>query len=156
MPEPSSALPGVAGMTGLDTNILLRAFVSDGDPHESAAIDLLRNLSRERPGFIAQATLVEFYWTLRRAYRIPKAECLRIIHRLTASPVLEFDDGERVMRALILAEEGADFPDALIHTTFEQFQCGEAATFDRKAALRFGWRLVGAEGGADEGSTARK
>lgn len=129
-------------MTGLDTNVLLRAFVSNNDPHEPLAIAMLRSLSRDQPGFIAHTTLVEFYWSLRRGYRIPKPECLRIIRRLASSPVIEFDEGEGVARALILAEEGADFPDALIHTTFEQFQCDEAVTFDQKAADRFGWRLL--------------
>lgn len=142
MPESRSPLPGAGGMVGLDTNILLRAFVANGDPQEENAKALIRGLSKEHPGFIAQATLVEFFWTLRRGYRFSKSECLSIIDRLVRSPSIEFDDGEGVVRALMLAEGGADFPDALIHTTFEQFQCGEAATFDRKAAVSFGWRLV--------------
>ena len=143
MPEPRSALPGIAGMTGLDTNVLLRAFVANGDPQEATAKALVRSLSKEKPGFITQATLVEFFWTLRRGYRFSKAESLGCIDRLVQSPAIEFDDGEGVVRALMLAEEGADFADALIHTTFEQFQCGEAVTFDRKAAEQFGWRLLG-------------
>lgn len=54
-------------------------------------------------------------------------------------------DTNVLVRALLLAEEGADFPDALIHTSFEQSQCGEAVTFDRRAASRFGWRLLAHE-----------
>lgn len=145
MAEPQSALPGVAGLTGLDTNILLRAFAPEGDPQEPLARDLLQQLTPERPGFITQATLIELYWTLRRRYRVSKPECLALIRQLTRIPSIEFDDGEGVSRALALAEEGADFPDALIHTTFEQFQCDEAVTFDCKASARFGWRLLVSE-----------
>lgn len=145
MRVPHSSPPGAPGMIGVDTNVLLRAFVGDGDPHEPVAIDFFRGLSKARPAFIAQATLVEFYWMMRRGYRRPKAECLNIINRLVMSPAIEFDDGEGVVRALLLAEGGADFPDALIHTTFEQFQCAEAATFDREAAERLGWRLLGGD-----------
>lgn len=143
MRAPPSSLPGPPGMIGLDTNVLLRTFIGDGDPHEPAAIAVFQGLSKAEPGFITQATLVEFYWMLRRGYRRSKAECLNIINRLAMSPVIEFDDGEGVIRALLLAEDGTDFPDALIHTTFEQFQCAEAVTFDRKAAEHLGWRLIG-------------
>ncbi|WP_210413924.1 hypothetical protein [Protaetiibacter larvae] len=43
------------------------------------------------------------------------------------------------MRALALAEEGADFADALIAASGELFGVRETVTFDRAAARRLGW-----------------
>ncbi|MFT4259874.1 hypothetical protein [Microbacterium sp.] len=48
------------------------------------------------------------------------------------------------MRALAFAEEGADFADALINSTMEQFGAAETVTFDKSASERLGWRLLGA------------
>lgn len=137
-----SALPGVDGFTGLDTNILLRAYLQDDPVQSPIAARLIEELTPERPGFITQAVLVEFYWTMRRSLKLPVSVCLEAIYRLLTLPSLEFDDGEGVVRALELAQEGADFPDALIHTSFEQFGCTRGATFDRRAATQFGWQLL--------------
>lgn len=134
----------------LDTNVLLRAFFDD-DPIQSAlARDLLSSLSPERLGFITFVTLTEMYWVMGSAHRIPKSKCLEVMRRLASIPVLEFEDGEGFVQAITLAEEGADFADALIHVTAQQFLADEVVTFDRKAAARFGWRLLGTESGADE------
>ena len=46
------------------------------------------------------------------------------------------------MRALTLAEEGADFADALIQGNMELIGADETVTFDRDAAARLGWRLL--------------
>lgn len=93
--------------------------------------------------FAARDTaIVNANWNLRRTYRFTKAECLAFIRRLTSLPTIQFDDAEGVERALDLAEQGADSPDALIHSTFEQFQCDEAITLDRGTSKHFGWRMV--------------
>ncbi|MFT4231463.1 MAG: type II toxin-antitoxin system VapC family toxin [Leucobacter sp.] len=147
MPAAPSALPGILGFTGLDANVLLRVMVRDDSEQYRMASELLKSLTPERPGFITQAVLVEVYWNMRRGYRVPVSDCLDAIQLLTRLPSIEFDDGEGVVRALALAREGADFPDALTHTSFEQFQCDGAVTFDRKAARRLGWRLLDAEAG---------
>jgi predicted nucleic-acid-binding protein len=46
------------------------------------------------------------------------------------------------MLALHLAEAGADFADALIHQTTEQFGASTTITFDKKAAEALGWTLL--------------
>lgn len=148
--------PSGAGMICLDTNILLRAFLDDDPVQSAAARNLLSSLTRERPGFITFVTLTEMYWVMGMRQQIPKSRCLAVLRRLASIPELEFEDGEGFVQALALAEEGADFPDALIHVTAQQFTAAETVTFDRKAARRLGWRLLDADGSADEGSTARK
>jgi predicted nucleic-acid-binding protein len=127
---------------GLDTNVLLRALVDADHPHHRPARKLLSALTVDQPGFITRVTLVELYWVLARTLRIDRRTCLELIRGLVETSSLEFDDGEGVVRALSLAEEGADFADALIHAGMELFGVQEAVTFDRDASRRLGWRLL--------------
>lgn len=129
-------------MIGLDTNVLLRALVDADHPHHQPATEQLAALTVDKPGFITQVTLVELYWVLARTLRIDRRSCLELIRGLVETSSLEFDDGEGVVRALSLAEEGADFPDALIQAGMELFGVAESVTFDREASRRLGWRLL--------------
>lgn len=129
-------------LIGIDTNVLLRYLTRDDEAQHAAAETVLLALTPESPGFITQVTLAELYWTLARGFRYSKQQRLGIIRRLLWSESLEFDDGEGVVRALHLAEDGADFADALIQGTMEQFGATETVTFDRGAAEKLGWRLL--------------
>lgn len=129
-------------MTGIDTNVMLRAVLHDDPVQSPVAAALFRSLTREAPGFITQVSLAEFYWVLSRSQRMPRDECLKVIRSLIETEVLEFDDGETVVRALSLAEEGADFADAIIEGTMNLFGTTETVTFDHDAAERLGWRLL--------------
>src|SRR3954454_12944609 len=100
-------------LTGIDTNVLLRYLTRDDDAQHAAAEKALLALTAESPGLISQLTLAELYWTLARGFKYSKQQCLGIIRGLLWSETLEFDDGEGVVRALQLAEDGADFADAL-------------------------------------------
>lgn len=102
----------------------------------------MAGLSVTSPGFITQVTLAQLYWVLARTLQIDRASCLQLIRGLVETPALEFDDGEGVVRALSLAEDGADFPDALIHAAYELVGVEESVTFDRDASRRLGWRLL--------------
>lgn len=129
-------------MIGIDTNVVLRAVLRDDPLQSPAAAELFRGLTPERRGFITQVTLAETYWVLSRSKRLSRDTCLAVIRSLVETEVLEFDDDESVVRALTLAEEGADFADALIEATMEMFGVDETVTFDRDAAERLGWRLL--------------
>ncbi len=131
-----------ARLIGIDTNVLLRAILRDDPRQTPEAEKLFRSLTIERRGFITQVTLAETYWVLSCAKGLSRQDCLTVIRRLVETEVLEFDDGESVVRALTLAEEGADFGDALIEGTLELFGVDETVTFDRHAADRLGWRLL--------------
>ncbi len=130
------------GLICLDTNILLRVFLNDDPAQSSIARQFLSSLKRERPGFITFVTLAEIYWVLSARKGVTKAMCLETLRRLASTPVFEFEDGEGFVQALSLAEAGADFSDALIHVTAQQFIATETITFDRKAARQLGWRLL--------------
>lgn len=129
-------------MLGIDTNVLLRYVVRDDEAAYAVAAGVLAELEPDDPGFITQVTMAEFYWVLSRSYRFPREDCLEAVRGLLGTDSLEFDDGEGVVRALTLAEEGADFADALIQGAMELFGVAETVTFDRAAADRLGWRLL--------------
>lgn len=129
-------------MIGIDTNVLVRALVDVNDPQYAPATKLLDSLTEKAPGFITQVTIVEFYWVVHRALGIDRASTLKVIRALVEMPTLEFDDGEGVIRALVLAEAGADFADAMIDATLMMYGIPEMVTFDKGAAARLGWRLL--------------
>ncbi len=129
-------------MIGIDTNVLTRAFVNEPHALQPAARRLLSSLTPDEQGFITQVTLAELYWVLKSGYGYDKRSRLAVIRALVESPVLEFDDGEAVVRGLTVAEDGADFPDGLIQGTMELFGVPETVTFDRDASRRLGWTLL--------------
>lgn len=128
------------GLIGVDTNVVLRAVLQDDEKHTPIAARLFRSLTRENPGFLTQVTLAEVYWVLSRGLKLSRLECLRVVRALIQNEALEFDDVESVVRALHLAEGGADFADALIEGTMQLFGVTETVTFDRDAAATLGWR----------------
>jgi predicted nucleic-acid-binding protein len=127
---------------GIDTNVLVRALVDVDHPGHGPAKELLAGLTEADPGFITEITLAELYWVMANSLSIDRGTRLQVIRGLIETPSLEFDDGEGVVRALSLAEEGADFPDALIHGAMEFFGVDETVTFDKAASKRLGWRLL--------------
>lgn len=129
-------------MIGIDTNVLVRALVDVSHPHHRPAKELLAGLTEAEPGFVTQITLAELYWVMAKSLGVDRESRLRVIRGLIETPTLEFDDGEGVVRALSLAEEGADFPDALTQGAMELFGVDETVTFDTAASRRLGWRLL--------------
>jgi len=129
-------------VVGIDTNVLVRFVVRDDAAQYEAAAAVFARLTPEEPGFITHVTLAELTWTLARTYKMSRAARLSVIRALVESDSVEFEDGEGVVRALTLAEEGADFADALIASSMELFGVDDVVTFDQAAAQRLGWRLL--------------
>lgn len=135
--------PGTTKLIGIDTNVLLRALLQDDLDQGEAAAAVMRSLTGGVRGLITHVTLVELYWVLSRSRQVPKDGCLDIIRLLVETEALEFEDGEGVVQALALAEDGADFPDALINSSMELLGTDEVVTFDRRASQSLGWTLLG-------------
>lgn len=129
-------------MIGVDTNVILRHVLRDDAEQTPQATAFLDTLTRDRPGFVTHVVLVEIDWVLKRGYKLSREARLAVIRGLIATRELEFEDGESVVRALALAEDGADFADSLIAASAELFGVREVATFDRDAAKRIGWCLL--------------
>lgn len=129
-------------MIGLDTNVLARYLLEDDEPQLIVATRVIESLTADSPGFVTHVTLVELEWIMNRGYRIARETRLKVLRSLVETESLEFEDGESVVRALALAEEGADFADALIAASGELFGIPEFVTFDRAASRHLGWRLL--------------
>ncbi|MEQ6898142.1 type II toxin-antitoxin system VapC family toxin [Microbacterium sp. KR10-403] len=131
-----------ASLTGLDTNVLARYVVRDDPAQYEAAAAVIATLTPDSPGLITHVSLAELSWTLARTYKMSKEARLAIVRALIQADEIEFEDGEGVVRALALAEDGADFADALIATTMELFGADRVVTFDKAAAKHLGWELL--------------
>jgi len=130
-------------MVGLDTNVLARYILRDDPAQYEAAASVIETLTTDAPGFVTHVALAELVWLLRTAYGMPRQDRLAVVRALVRTDAFEFEDGESVVRALAASEEGADFADALIAASGEMFGAAETVTFDRAAAARLGWRLLG-------------
>lgn len=129
-------------MIGIDTNVLVRAFVFD-DPEQSRLVTaFMASLRVDDPGFVSMVVMAEFAWVLDRSFGFDKQTVLDSVEMLLAAEELEFEDGETVWRALVAAREGADFADALIKDTADLFGSTEVVTFDQSAARTLGMRLL--------------
>ncbi|MFT4030647.1 MAG: type II toxin-antitoxin system VapC family toxin [Protaetiibacter sp.] len=129
-------------MIGIDTNVLARHLVGDDPKQAALAARFIGGLTSKRRGFVTHIALAELDWVLKTSYGFSREARLAALNRLVELRDLEFEDGESVVRALALAEDGADFADALIAASGELFGVTETVTFDRAAAKRLGWRAL--------------
>jgi len=127
---------------GLDTNVVARYILRDDAEQWAVAASVIEALTPQEPGFITHVTLIELHWLLARKHKTDRDSRLSVLRGLVETEVFEFEDGESVVRALSLAEEGADFPDALIAASGDLFGVRETVTFDRRASRLPRWRLV--------------
>ncbi len=131
-------------MIGLDTNVLLRIVMDDGDPQVALARSFFsRHCSAEAPAFIDVVVLVELVWLMESRYRLSKNEILSVLDSLLTAPhflVAEYD-AVRAARVVYL-KNSSDFADALLGEINRRAGCSATATFDRKAARLDGFTLV--------------
>jgi len=130
-------------MITLDTNVLVRAFANDDAGQSPTAQEFLLGLTDDEPGFITMTVIVELVWVLRRRLKLEADGVHRLLDDLMRTSAFEIEDSESVGEALEAARQGADFADALIQATSRLYGATETVTFDRDAATRFGWRLLG-------------
>ena len=123
-------------MIGLDTNLLIRSFVSDdAKQSERATRFIASHCSEDNPGFVDRVALCEMAWVLARSYGYGRREIARVISDLLDSTDVVLEDHELVRRALRIFEgSAADFADALIGEVNRARGCDTTMTFDRDAA----------------------
>lgn len=129
-------------MIGLDSNVLLRVF--DGrDDEQTRAAKALIETSEPESLRLANLVVAEVVWTLKRRYRLPKAQLVAILHQLLAAPEMVFEDRGAVMTASIWFERGkADFADYLIAALNDEAGAHPTFTFDTDAALHPAFALL--------------
>jgi predicted nucleic-acid-binding protein len=130
-------------LRGLDTNVLVRFFAKD-DPSQSPRVAAyIRTLTREDPGFIPLAALIELVWVMRRSYRADKAEIAGILEMLLRTPEFIVENAETANQALIrFRGSKADYSDCLIQQSAHNAGCAFTVTFDETAASTAGMRLI--------------
>jgi predicted nucleic acid-binding protein len=128
----------------VDTNIFLRFLTLDDEGHHAKATRLLESAARgERRLVTGPPVLFELAWTLRAAYKVPRAQVLEILKAVFAAPGLTLTDSPLVAEALSLASEAdAEFADAYIAAASRAAECSGVATFNRKDFAKLGVDLA--------------
>ncbi len=114
-------------MRTLDTNVLVRLFVSDDERQEQIANALL-----EEPFLILPSVLIELIWVLSSRYKLKRAAFLPKLKVLLGTADANVVSDAAVMWALDRYEAGADFADMLHFALAEELEATSFATFDRR------------------------
>jgi len=120
---------------GVDTNILVRLLTRD-DEKQFRLVKSLIGRSERGELFVNEIVLVELYWVLTRAYRLPRREVVTTIAELLQMKEITIANRELVQSALVEAHRGADFADALVALQNARCDCSTTLSFDREAATR--------------------
>lgn len=131
-------------MIGIDTNVLVRYMMQDDVVQSAIATEVFTHISRENPGYISSVVLAELSWVLARSYKEPRKNIADVIENLLQSYDLVIENSDAGYRALTLyrSSQSVDFADALIVVTASYAGAFETVTFDRKAAVEGGMRLL--------------
>jgi predicted nucleic-acid-binding protein len=118
---------------GIDTNILLRLWLSD-DPAQNRRIDALLAQHGGTPGslLVTDVVLAEAVWTLRSAFEQTKPALMIAVRSLIEETAFAFEDRDAVIHATELFERSnCGFSDCLIVAKHARKGCDFTATFDR-------------------------
>jgi predicted nucleic acid-binding protein len=128
----------------VDTNVFLRFLTLDDEGHHAKAARLLESAARGELQLVTgPPVLFELAWTLRAAYKVPRARVLEILKAVFATPNLTLTDSPLVAEALSLASEtDSEFADAYIAAASRAAECSGVATFNRKDFAKLGLELA--------------
>lgn len=130
-------------MIGLDTNVIVRYLTKDDPVQSPMAVNLIRSLSAEEPGFISLVVIAELAWVLERSYGFDKPTFIGVFQGLLQSKELLLEDADVVAQALNLFSPGrANFADYVIERSGHSAGCMHTFTFDQQAASSAGMRLL--------------
>jgi len=128
---------------GIDTNVLVRYFIED-DPAQSRLTDSLFNsLSGADPGWVSQATILEFAWIMKSVRRLDRKTIATMMGKLTMLDSIVIERADIVDKALQRFHHGkAEFADCLIAASGRAAGCSKTVTFDKIAARDAGMELL--------------
>jgi predicted nucleic-acid-binding protein len=122
-------------LIGLDTNVLLRAFVRDDEIQTAKVAKLIAGRKEADVFFVNVAVILEFSWVLSRFYKYPRAAVLSAIRSLLERRDLEVEHYQIVGDAAALCEDSkCDYSDAVIGLLNKRNGCTHTLTFDKIAA----------------------
>ncbi len=126
-------------MNGLDTNVLVRAFAAD-DARQAEAASRLLDGSGAGQVFVNVVVLVEFAWTMRRAYKWDDDWIRRALNMIVRHPALVIQHRDSVLEAISDSNTSlSSFPDRLIAALNLDVGCDTTLTFDKDAAVTRGF-----------------
>lgn len=131
-------------MIAVDTNVLVRLFVSD-EPEQARAAKRLVAAQGAAPRsiYVSYVVLAEFVWVLRTRIGWAKARVLAAVEALTSDPRFALDDRDVIETAMAMAAAGnADFADYLIAAIADARGASTTYTFDKAAGAEPGFTPV--------------
>lgn len=132
----------MANKIGIDTNVLVRYIVQDGEQSEIAT-QFLESLSLENQGFVNNIVIMELIWVLSRTYKQSKETIAVILEELFSMSVFVFDDLPLLLKTLtIYRQSKADFSDIFIREFNSSVGCTQTVTFDIGACKKAGMVLL--------------
>ena len=130
-------------MTGLDTNVLLRFFAQDDQRQSPLADATMASLTKENPGWVGLATVLEFVWAMSKKMRFAKAVVCDALDRLLMLETIVVEQDATVASAVQrFRSTRADFADCLIAISAQAAGCTKTLTFDEIAARDAGMELI--------------
>lgn len=123
-------------MIGIDTNVLVRYYVSDeADAQSQRQRELAANLIESgKPLAVCKTVLLELEWVLRGYYKFDRMDVSSVLDHLLAQTHIRVEDRSAVERAMQQHAAGLDFADALHCASYSD--CNSMATFDDRGFAR--------------------
>jgi len=126
-------------MIGVDTNVLIRYFVNDDESQHFLSKQFIDGTDI----FISSVVLVEFFWVLKKLYKVEKDQINSIFTHIKRSSNFEIENDEVFARAVkTYSNANCDFGDAMIHA-LHMAKGLNTITFDKKAVTKIGMKLLG-------------
>lgn len=122
-------------MIGIDTNILVRIFVTEGGHDEARARAFVAANAARGAFFVALIVLVELVWTLRSRYSYSHSVIAEVVRSLLGSDDFVVESRALVEEALTLqTTNNAGFADILVALCCRAAGSDRTYTLDKKAA----------------------
>lgn len=128
-------------MIALDTNVLVRYLVEDDAAQSARAAKRIAGASSTGDQlFISSVVFCEVAWVLVVAYKVQKAELIRVLRDLLRARQLAFESADALVQALEAYEGGrGDLADYVIRETALAYGCESIATFDKALTKEAGF-----------------
>jgi len=118
-------------MIGVDTNVLVRAYLEDDKEQAKEAQEFLKKATKEKSLFISSYAILEFVWVLKvKGY--DRKEIYQAVTSLTDSYGVIISHQDIVLEAITKYLNGkADFGDYMILVDGEKNKTHKLKTFDK-------------------------
>ena len=120
-------------MIAADANIFVSWLVEDDKAKADAVARLLKESEEAgRQLWVSDLVMAEVVWVLQRLYRIKPALVAEMVEPLLDAPMLEFENRERLMRAVTLyGNHGVDFADCYTAAAVAERKLEGVLSYDR-------------------------